>query len=152
VVSLHIAGMFAPSPLSGWLADRFGALAVVLGAGSMLVIACAVAAGGAGSSTVLVIAMVLLGVGWNLALVGGSLLLTSGVPVLDRPRREAWGEVGMGAAAAGGGAASGIVMAASGYPAVAAAGAAVAALLLPWAGLGRRRGAPHSSVEADRAA
>ncbi|MDQ3738932.1 MAG: MFS transporter, partial [Actinomycetota bacterium] len=29
VVSAHIAGMFAPSPLSGWLTDRFGAGPVV---------------------------------------------------------------------------------------------------------------------------
>ena len=25
MISLHIAGMFAPSPASGWLADRIGA-------------------------------------------------------------------------------------------------------------------------------
>lgn len=137
VVSLHIAGMFAPSPVSGWLAGRYGAVAVAVVAGPVLIAACVLAAGGAGSTSVLTVAMVLLGVGWNLALVAGSLLLTADVPVAERPRREGWGEVGMGAAAAGGGAASGLVMATGGYPAVAAVAAAVAALLLPWAWRGR---------------
>jgi hypothetical protein len=105
---------------------------VVVAAGPVLIIACVVAAQGAASTAMVVMAVVLLGIGWNLALVAGSLLLTAGVPALDRPRREGWGEVGMGAAAAGGGAVSGLVMINGGYPALAAGGAAVAALLLPW--------------------
>ena len=132
VVSVHIAGMFAPSPVSGRLADRFGAPRVAAGAAVTLTAASVLAAGGAASSVVLGVALAVLGVGWNLALVAGSLLLTAGVPAIDRPRREGWGEVGMGAAASGGGAASGVVMVAGGYPVLAAAAAAVAALLLPW--------------------
>lgn len=140
VVSVHIAGMFAPSPLSGRLTDRVGAVPVAAGAGVMLMVACVLAAGGAESPVLLAVALILLGVGWNLGLVAGSVLLTAGVPALDRPRREGWGEVGMGAAAAGGGAASGLVVAAGSYPALAAGVAAVAALLLPlaWHGSGRR--------------
>ena len=30
VISLHVAGMFAPSPISGWLADRVGSIAVAV--------------------------------------------------------------------------------------------------------------------------
>src|SRR4029450_9525248 len=30
VISLHVAGMFAPSPISGWLADRIGPIAVAV--------------------------------------------------------------------------------------------------------------------------
>jgi len=144
VVSVHIAGMFAPSPVSGWLTDRVGAAPVATGAAAILIVACALAATGAASSVLLAVALVLLGFGWNLALVSGSVLLTAGVPALDRPRREGWGEVGMGSAAAGGGAASGVVVAAGGYPALAAAAAAAAALLLPaaWHGVGRRSHGP----------
>jgi len=131
VVSLHIAGMFAPSPVSGWLTDHVGALPVAAGAAATLILACALAAAGAASSVPLGVALVLLGVGWNLALVTGSVLLTSGVALRDRTRRESWGEVAMGAAAAGGGAGSGLVVATGGYPALAIAAAAVAALLLP---------------------
>jgi MFS family permease len=28
VISMHVAGMFVPSPISGWLADRIGPLTV----------------------------------------------------------------------------------------------------------------------------
>lgn len=133
VVSGHIAGMFVPSVLSGWLTERIGAGRVAGASGALLMIACPLAASGAASSTVLCAAMVLLGIGWNLGLVAGSVLLITDVPVLDRPRREGWGEVGMGAAAAGGGATSGVIVAASGYATLVTAAAAFAALLLPFA-------------------
>lgn len=133
IVSLHIAGMFAPSPLSGWLISRIGATPAAAVSGALLVLACVLAASGAASPAVLGPALMVLGLGWNLALVAGSVLLTANVPATDRPRREAWGEVAMGAAAAGGGAASGLVVASANYPSLAGAGAVVAALLLPWA-------------------
>ena len=140
VVSLHIAGMFAPAPVSGWLADRIGAARVAAWAGATLAAASVLAAVAAASSTGLAGAMVLLGIGWNLALIAGSTLLTAGVAPADRPRREGWGEVGMGAAAAGGGAASGFVMAAGGYVPLAAGAAVAAAAILPaaWSIIGRR--------------
>jgi MFS family permease len=130
VVSLHITGMFAPSPISGWLTDRFGAPATAAGAGVTLVIASWLAAA-APSGALLAVGLVLLGVGWNLALLSGSALLTADVPAEQRPQREGWGEVGMGVAAAGGGAASGAVMADGGYGLLAASAAVVASLVLP---------------------
>jgi MFS family permease len=133
VVSLHIAGMFAPSPLSAWLTDRYGSAQAAAGAGWLLIAACGLAALRARSPAVLALAMVTLGAGWNLALIAGSALLTVGVPSAQRPRREGWGEVGMGVAAASGAAASGMVMAGGGYPLLAVIGAAVAALVLPLA-------------------
>jgi hypothetical protein len=81
-------------------------------------------------------ALTLLGVGWNLALLSGSALLTAGVPVSERPRREGWGEVSMGVAAAGGGVAAGPVMAGGGYVTLAATGAIIAAVIVP---IARRR-------------
>jgi MFS family permease len=144
VTSAHIAAMFAPSALSGVLTDRVGARPVAAGAGAVLVLACALAARGASSSVGLAAALVLLGVGWNLALVAGSALLTAGVPALDRPGREGWGEVGMGAAAASGAGASGMVMAAGGFATLATGAATVALVLLLGAATGLRRpGAPR---------
>jgi MFS family permease len=130
VQSLHIAGMFAPAPLSGWLADRWGPAPTTALAGAVLVGAALLAAVAAGSPTGLGVALVLLGVGWNLGLVAGSTVLTMGVPAADRPRREGWGEVAMGVAAAGGGAASGAVVSGGGYGLLASGGAAVAALVV----------------------
>jgi MFS family permease len=141
VISLHIAGMFAPSPLSGWLTDRIGAARAAAGAGAVLTIAAGSAAVWAHTTVGLTAALVLLGVGWNLALLSGSALLTAGVPAGQRPRREGWGEVGMGVAAAGGGMAAGPVMAGGGYATLAAGGAIIAAAILPIARRRPERGA-----------
>lgn len=150
VISLHIAAMFAPSPLSGWLADRWGAAPVAVAAGVVLATASALAALAGDAHGVLTVALVLLGLGWNLGLVGGSVLLTtpaddaasSAGPAAvaqlgDRARREGWGEAAMGAAAAVGGAASGVVMSLWGYPALAVAGAVAATAICLGVGLGR---------------
>jgi MFS family permease len=130
VQSLHIAGMFAPAPLSGWLADRWGPAPTTALAGAVLAGAALLAAVAATSPVLLGVALVLLGVGWNLGLVAGSTLLTAGVPAAERPRREGWGEVAMGVAAAGGGAASGAVVSGGGCGLLASGGAAVAALVV----------------------
>ena len=39
VIAAHVAGMFLPSPFSGWLVDRFGHLAIAVAAGVTLVAA-----------------------------------------------------------------------------------------------------------------
>ncbi|MEU4232855.1 MFS transporter [Nonomuraea sp. NPDC026600] len=131
IVSLHIAGMFAPSPLSGRLTDHIGGQRAALCAATVLITAAGLAAAAARSPAVLAVAMLLLGVGWNLAMIAGSALLTNGVPSRQRPRLEGYGEVGMGIAAAGGGVISGPVMAMGGYGSLALCGAAVATLILP---------------------
>ena len=128
VVSLHIAGMFAPSPASGLLTDRYGARPACVLAAGLLVAACLLAAG-ASSTFVLGLALVLLGVGWNVALVAGSVLVTLGVSENQRPDREAWGEVGMGVAAAVGGLGSGLVLAAGDYAVLTVAMAASVCVL-----------------------
>jgi MFS family permease len=127
VVSAHIAGMFLPSPISGWLTERIGAARVARLSGATLALACGLTAAAA-TPVRLAAGLVLLGAGWNLALVSGSVLLTADVPESLRPRREGWGEVSMGAAAASGGAASGVLATAGGYSALAATTGVVAAL------------------------
>jgi MFS family permease len=143
VISLHIAGMFAPSPLSGWVTDRLGPVRGAIAAGAVLVIASASAAIWAGVSGLLAAALMLLGVGWNVALLSGSALLTAGVPVGERSRREGWGEVGMGVAAAGGGVVAGPVMAGASYATLAAAGAIIATVILP---IARWRSGPDDAA------
>jgi hypothetical protein len=143
VISLHIAGMFAPSPLSGWVTDRLGPVRGAIAAGAVLVIASASAAIWAGVSGPLAAALMLLGVGWNVALLSGSALLTAGVPAGERSRREGWGEVGMGVAAAGGGVVAGPVMAGASYATLAAAGAIIATVILP---IARWRSGPDDAA------
>jgi predicted MFS family arabinose efflux permease len=122
--------MFLPAPLSGWLTDRFGPPLTAMLASVALVVACVWAAV-ASADSMLAGSMVLLGVGWNLALLSGSALLTADVPAARRPDREGWGETGMGIAASCGGFGSGMVMTAGSYPMSAAAGAVIAIMLLP---------------------
>ncbi|MGI5243580.1 hypothetical protein [Dactylosporangium sp. CA-139066] len=140
VISAHIAGMFAPSALSARLVAAAGpARAAVLGAAAMALAGAGVAAA---DRPALRAGLFLLGAGWNLCLVAGSTLLVAGVPATARPRREAWGEIGMGAAAAAGGGLSGPLAAGAGYPALGWIGAAAALavpLLLAGATLPARR-------------
>ncbi|MDQ3783905.1 MAG: hypothetical protein M3360_03365 [Actinomycetota bacterium] len=131
VISIHVAGMFAPSPMSGWLADRIGP-ATVAGLGSAVLVGAAVAGtlvprnATAALSTVLV----LLGVGWNLGVVGASTALVVSVPVSLRPRVEGIGEFAMGLAAAVGAPLAGIVAAVGGMMMLWVVGAAIAASAL----------------------
>jgi MFS family permease len=134
VISVHIAGMFAPAPVSGWLTDHVGARSTAGLAGATLAIACGLAVV-ADSAVAVGTAMVLLGVGWNLALLSGSALLTADLTPSQRPRREGWGEVGMGVTAGGGVAAAGPVMGMGGYGLVAGIGLAAAVCVLPLAAL-----------------
>lgn len=130
VVSLHIGAMFGPSALSGRLVLRMGARRAASAGAALLVAACILAARSGSSSAALAAAMVALGLGWNVALVAGSDLLTRGVTAARRPGRESAGEVGMAVAAALGGASSGLVTARWDYATLALLGAAASVGLL----------------------
>jgi MFS family permease len=110
-ISLHVAGMFAPSPISGWLADRVGPSAVAaIGCGLALVAGVGgAAADPRGASTVL--ALVVLGVGWNFGVVGGSALIVRSVDASLRTSVEGIGEVAMGVAAAVAAPLAGVILA-----------------------------------------
>jgi MFS family permease len=115
VLSLHIAGMTALAPLVGWLTDRLGPRAVVLGGIGLLVVAC-VTAGTAGHDTPrLAVGLTLLGLGWSCTMVAGSTLLSESVPVEVRPSAQGLSDLVMGLAGASAGALSGFVVELSGY-------------------------------------
>ncbi|MEV5764351.1 MFS transporter [Micromonospora sp. NPDC052213] len=129
VLSLHIAGMYALAPVAGWLTDRLGRRAVILGGVGLLLVACAVA-GTAGHHTArLSIGLFLLGLGWSGTMVAGSTLLSESVPVGIRPSVQGLSDLTMGLAGAAAGAVSGFVMEVAGYPVLALL-AAVAAVPL----------------------
>ncbi|MEU4556261.1 MFS transporter [Micromonospora violae] len=116
VLSLHIAGMYAFSPVVGWLTDRFGRRAVILGGVGLLLAACAVA-GTAGHHTPrLSIGLVLLGLGWSGTMVAGSTLLSESVSAGVRPSVQGLSDLIMGLAGAGAAVVSGFVMQFAGYP------------------------------------
>ncbi|MGC4895833.1 MFS transporter [Micromonospora sp. DT31] len=146
VLSLHIAGMYALSPVTGWLTDRVGRRPVILGGVGLLLAACAVA-GTAGHHTALLsVGLVLLGLGWSGTMVAGSTLLSESVPTNDRPGVQGLSDLLMGLAGAGGAAASGFVMRAVGYPTLTLL-AAIA--VVPLVALALRRSGPGPLDEED---
>ncbi|MCU4299006.1 MFS transporter [Brevibacterium permense] len=84
VVSIHIAGMYALSPVFGWMADRWGSGVVIAGGAGIFVLTIALgvidAVAPESSMVLLSTALSLLGIGWSMFLIGGSSLLTASVP------------------------------------------------------------------------
>ncbi|MFI6100451.1 MFS transporter [Lentzea sp. NPDC051213] len=116
VISLHVAAMYAASPLFGWMADRLGRVPV-LAIGASLVVAASAVAGMAPSHDApqLAAGLALLGFGWSAGLVSGSALLTESVRVEDRPAAQGLSDLVMNVGGAVGGAVSGIVVTAWSY-------------------------------------
>jgi MFS family permease len=89
VISGHTFGMFAFSPLTGKLANRFGRVPVMMAGQALLSIAALLAALAPVTSTpLLVTALFLLGVGWNLGFVAGSALVGEGLQPAIRARLQ----------------------------------------------------------------
>ena len=138
VIGAHVAGMFLPSPFSGWLVDRLGYLAVVVAAGVTLLAAGLIAAWApADSVATLVLALALLGVGWNLGLVSGTTLVTNAAPLETRARTQGVVDLGIALAGAAAGLSSGLVIAASSFAALSLAGGLLALLIIPIAAVAR---------------
>ncbi|MFI1195734.1 MFS transporter [Micromonospora sp. NPDC020750] len=116
VLSLHIAGMYALSPVVGWLTDRLGRRPVILGGLAVLLAACAVAGVSGHHTAGLSVGLVLLGLGWSGTMVAGSTLLSESVPTAVRPSVQGLSDLTMGLAGAAAGALSGFVMQVAGYP------------------------------------
>jgi Major Facilitator Superfamily len=131
VISAHIAAMYLPSPVTGWLADTLGGRTVA-GVGALLLLGAGGAAAMAGSARLGVMAaLLLLGVGWNAGLIAGSALLRDApVQASLRTRAEAIGELGMGAAAAVGSGGAGLLLAAGGFGLLGVVAAAPCLLVL----------------------
>ena len=126
VISLHVAGMYLPSPLSGGLADRYGRLPVLVAGGATLIAAGVCSALAPGDHTPLVaIALVLLGVGWNLGLVGGSALITDAVAPELRPQSQGAADLVMGLSGALGSLAAGPLFHAGAFALLGAGAAAL---------------------------
>lgn len=114
-LSLHIAGMFALSPVFGILSDRLGRIPTILLGQAMLVFAALVTALGSHDQRLVVTGLILLGLGWSASTVAGSALLNDAAPVANRVRLQGRSDLAMNLAGALGGALSGPVLALVGY-------------------------------------
>lgn len=116
VISVHILGMYALSPVMGMLADRWGRVNVIR-LGVVILSASAVTAATANPhhSMQLGIGLFLLGLGWSATIVAGSTLLSESVAVEDRPSVQGASDLFMNGAGAIGGAVAGVIIATLGY-------------------------------------
>jgi len=116
VISVHIAGMYALSPLVGIASDRIGRRPVILAGCALLLAACATA-GSADehSSAQLGVGLTVLGLGWSCTLVAGSTLLTESVPVDARPSVQGASDVVMNLAGAAASVVAGLVVGLAGF-------------------------------------
>jgi MFS family permease len=152
VISIHIAAMFLPSPLTGQLVDRIGRRPVVVAAVVVLVAAGVLAAAASPESmVVLAIALALLGLGWNLGLVGGTALVTDAVPLARRADMQGRVDLAVALSGAGGGMASGFVVASASFAALSLGGGLLAFLLLPVLLAERKTRTPSGADQASAA-
>ncbi|NGO48693.1 MFS transporter [Streptomyces ureilyticus] len=115
VISVHIAGMYAFSPIMGRLSDRFGRFSVIGLAVGLLACAALLAGTAGGSHWQSAAGLFLLGLGWSAGLVSGSALLTDSVPQPARAAAQGLSDLTMNTSAGVGGAAAGLIVAQAGY-------------------------------------
>ncbi len=140
VISIHIAAMFLPSPLTGQLVDRVGRRPVLVAGGLTLLAAGVVAATAPTDSMVqLTVALALLGLGWNFGLLAGTALVTDVVPLAQRARTQGSVDLAVALSGATGGMASGFVVATTSFAVLSLVGGLLALALIP-ALLVERRG------------
>ena len=121
VLSAHTLGMFALSPVTGRLVDRFGARPVLVAGLAALALAAGAAAAGPTDTAFRAAALSLLGYGWNLCFVGGSTALAGAVPPAERARVEGTVDAAVWGLAAVVGLLSTVVLAVGGYAVLTAA-------------------------------
>lgn len=129
-ISLHIAGMFALSPVWGWLTDKAGRPQTIAIGHGLLLVAVFIAGFGQHEPTLVTAGLILLGLGWSAATIAGSTMLAESVSQDERVTVQGVSDTLMGAAGALGGATSGLLLAWIGYQGLNVASSLVAAAVL----------------------
>lgn len=126
VISVHVAGMYALSPVVGWAVDRYGRVPVIVAGIVILAMACVIAGlAPAHNVPILGVGLFLLGLGWSCTLIAGSALVIDDVEPRERPAVQGVSDLTMNVAGAVGGAAAGVIVLVASY------GVLCAAALLP---------------------
>lgn len=117
VISVHVLGMFAFSPVAGWAADRWGR-ARTLGLGGVVLLVSLLLSGSSpqGSSWQIFAGLFLLGLGWSFATIAASTLLAEHAPLEVRAEVQGAADMTMMLGAAAASALAGVVVGAFGYP------------------------------------
>jgi MFS family permease len=111
-ISLHIAGMYAFSPVFGWLSDKLGRVQTVILGQGIYVAALGIAGFGQDDRTLVTVGLFLLGLGWSASTVGGAALLTATLPVEEKTNVQGLSDSLMNLSGAFGGAIAGSILSA----------------------------------------
>jgi MFS family permease len=116
VISVHVAGMYAFSPVVGWLSDKFGRIPIIR-AGVLILLLSTFVSGTAAADDVIRMGtgLFLLGLGWSCTLIAGSTLLSESVTNELRPSSQGASDLLMNLMGAGGGALAGVIIGTLGY-------------------------------------
>ena len=111
VISVHVLGMYAFSPLVGALSDKIGRVRVIQIGTLILLLAAIIAGRSPAMNTVsLGIGLFLLGLGWSCTLIAGSTFLSESVSVEMKPSSQGASDLVMNLMGAVGGALSGVII------------------------------------------
>jgi len=111
VISVHVLGMYAFSPIVGAISDKIGRIKTIQ-IGAVILIASALISGLAPQhdSFTLGIGLFLLGIGWSFTLIAGSTLLSETVSLEMRPSTQGASDLVMNLMGAGGAAIGGVII------------------------------------------
>jgi len=137
-ISLHIAGMYALSPVFGILADRLGRIQTILLGQAILISALVTASFGQDSPVAVTIGLILLGLGWSATTVAGSALLTEASSETQRTRRQGLSDFTMSIVAATGAILAGVILGWIGYGGLSLLVGIAVVAVIALAPLGRR--------------
>ena len=112
VISVHVLGMYAFSPLIGKLTDQIGREKTII-IGALILLLAALVSGLAYADAVfqLGIGLFLLGLGWSMTMIAGSTLLAESVPLEGKAASQGLSDLLMNGGGALGGAVAGLIIA-----------------------------------------
>jgi hypothetical protein len=114
-ISLHIAGMYALSPVMGILADKIGKVQLILLGQFLYLLAIAFAGFGQMDRVQVTVGLTLLGLGWSASTVAGSALLSASVPANEKTNVQGVSDSTMNLSGAIGGGIAGSILGAMAF-------------------------------------
>ncbi|CBT75998.1 MULTISPECIES: MFS transporter [Glutamicibacter] len=114
-ISIHVAGMYALSPVFGWLTDKAGPRTIIFAGQALLITASVLVWSNGQSHTVTTLALLSLGLGWSAATVAGATMITGAVGIAERPQLQGTSDLCMNLAGVVGGLCAGPILGAVGF-------------------------------------
>ncbi len=130
IISLHIAGMYAFSPLVGKFSDKYGRLNTLLVGCCVLIVSTVMSALAGSNPAVFFPSLWLLGIGWSFGLIGSSSLLIDSVAIHNRVRMQGAADVAMSIGGGIAGFSSGFIRKSLGFPWLSMLGTTVVLVLI----------------------